>query len=239
MDLGLDRFQGQLDKFAKLPRAYRMATIPLIVILVFGGYGYFFYKPAAAKRAAAEAQERDLERKVSEVRAIVSNLSAFENEIAELEKRLKQALRQLPDSKELPGLLTDVTSLGKDAGLEFKAFRPRDEIAKDFYAEVPIEVEFSGGYHDIARFFDKVSKLPRIVNVSELGIRILEESSVETVLKVTGEAVTFRFLEESAQAPAEDAKGGKGGKAARGAQAPAAGGKATVSQATPARRGQG
>ena len=219
LDLGLDRFQGQLDKFAKLPRAYRMATIPLIVILVFGGYGYFFYKPAAAKRAAAEAQERDLERKVSEVRAIVSNLSAFENEIAELEKRLKQALRQLPDSKELPGLLTDVTSLGKDAGLEFKAFRPRDEIAKDFYAEVPIEVEFSGGYHDIARFFDKVSKLPRIVNVSELEMEITGTDAESTLLKVHGEATTFRFLEHDvAPAPDPAAKGASATKATPGGQ---------------------
>jgi type IV pilus assembly protein PilO len=216
LDLGLDRFQGQLDKFAKLPRAYRMATIPLVVILILGGYGYFFYRPAAAARSAAETQERDLERKVSEVRAIVSNLSAFENEITELEKRLKQALRQLPDSKELPGLLTDVTSLGKDAGLEFKAFRPRDEIAKDFYAEVPIEVEFSGDYHDIARFFDKVSKLPRIVNVSQLEMEIADQKADSTRLKVHGEATTFRFLEHDAE-PAPDPSAKKGAAAAKAA----------------------
>ena len=127
-------------------------------MLVLGSYGWFFYRPASVERAAAEAKERDLERKVSEVRAIVANIAAFEQEIEEMEKRLKQALRQLPDSKELPGLLTDVSSLGKDAGLEFKAFRPRDEIAKDFYAEVPIEVEFSGDFHDIARFFEPSSR---------------------------------------------------------------------------------
>ncbi len=218
LNLGLDRFQEQFDKLGKLPRVYRIAAIPVIVIAVLGTYGYFFYMPAVAQRAAAEAQERDLERKVSEVRAIVSNLSAFENEIAELEKRLKQALRQLPDSKELPGLLTDVSSLGKDAGLEFKAFRPRDEIAKDFYAEVPIEVEFSGDYHDIARFFDKVSKLPRIVNVSQLEMEIAGQETDSTRLKVHGEATTFRFLEhdvapapdpKAKSAPAKAAAGGK------------------------------
>jgi type IV pilus assembly protein PilO len=215
LELGLDRIQAQLDKFAKLPRAYRMAAIPVIVALILGGYGYVFYKPAAAQRAAAEAQERDLERKVSEVRAIVANLSAFEQEIEELEKRLKQALRQLPDSKELPGLLTDVSSLGKDAGLEFKAFRPRDEIAKDFYAEVPIEVEFSGDYHDIARFFDKVSKLPRIVNVSQLEMEIADQAGDSTRLKVHGEATTFRFLEHEA-VPAEPANPNKPAAPARG-----------------------
>jgi type IV pilus assembly protein PilO len=204
LELGLDQIQGQLEKFAKLPKPYRMAAIPVIAMLVLGAYGWFFYRPAAAERSVAEAQERDLERKVSEVRAIVSNLAAFEQEIAEMEKRLKQALRQLPDSKELPGLLTDVSSLGKDAGLEFKAFRPRDEIAKDFYAEVPIEVEFSGDYHDIARFFDKVSKLPRIVNVSQLQMEIAGQEATSTRLKVHGEATTFRFLEHDVAPVAPD-----------------------------------
>jgi type IV pilus assembly protein PilO len=136
-------------------------------------------------------------------------------------------------------LLTDVNTLGKNAGLEIKAFRPGSEVKRDFYAEVPIEIEFVGKFHDIATFFDQVSKLPRIVNVAKLAIKIDEESAIETVLKVSGEAVTFRFLEEAAAepAPAEGgAKGGKGGKAARGSQAPAAGNAAAE---TPARRGQG
>jgi type IV pilus assembly protein PilO len=202
MNLGLDKFQSQLDKFAKLPKPYRVALVPLIAVLVLGGYGWLVYRPARAEVIAAKAAERDIERKVSEVRAIIANLDAFEAEIAEMETRLKQALRQLPDSKELPGLLTDVTSLGKDAGLEFKAFRPRDEIARDFYAEVPIEIEFSGDYHDIARFFDKVSKLPRIVNVSELNMEIADQKADGTQLKVKGEATTFRFIEQAMAPPA-------------------------------------
>jgi type IV pilus assembly protein PilO len=201
LDLGVDRFQGLIEKFAKLPRAYRIAAIPLIAGVILGGYGWLFYKPAHAQLVAIEAQERDLERKVSEVRAIVANLAAFEQELTELEAKLKQALRQLPDSKELPGLLTDVSSLGKDAGLEFKAFRPQDEVNRDFYAEVPIEVEFSGDYHDIARFFDKVSKLPRIVNVSELNMELANADADETRLKVKGEATTFRFIEHHEPAP--------------------------------------
>lgn len=216
MDLGLDRFQGQLDKFARLPRVYRMAAVPLVAALLLGGYAWLFFLPARAQLEVARGKERDVERKVSEVRAIVANLAAFEQEIADMEQRLKIALRQLPDSKELPGLLTDVTSLGKDAGLEFKAFRPQDEIGRDFYAEVPIEIEFSGDYHDIARFFDRVSKLPRIVNVSELNMEIAAQTVDSTLLKVSGEATTFRFIEQPA-APAETtpAKGGKPAPKAR------------------------
>jgi type IV pilus assembly protein PilO len=216
MDLGLDRFQGQLDKFARLPRVYRMAAVPLVAALLLGGYVWLFFLPARAQLEVARGKERDVERKVSEVRAIIANLEAFEQEISDLEQRLKIALRQLPDSKELPGLLTDVTSLGKDAGLEFKAFRPQDEIGRDFYAEVPIQIEFSGDYHDIARFFDRVSKLPRIVNVSELNMEIAEQTVDSTLLKVHGEATTFRFIEQPAAAPAATpAKGGKPAPKAR------------------------
>jgi type IV pilus assembly protein PilO len=239
MDLGLERFSQQLERLGKVPRAYRVALLPVIAIVVGGLYTWGLYLPKAEELEGLRGQQLQLQRRLNEVRSVAANVGKFEEEIAALERKLKIALRQLPDSKELPVLLTDVNTLGKNAGLEIKAFRPGTEVKRDFYAEVPIEVEFVGKFHDIATFFDQVSKLPRIVNVSQLAIKIAEESAIETVLKVSGEAVTFRFLEEAAAAEAAPAQGAKGGKAARGGQAPAAGEKAAVSQATPARRGQG
>jgi type IV pilus assembly protein PilO len=207
VQLGLDQVQAQLERFAQLPKPYRMAALPVLLALVLGGYAYGFYLPARAQLVTVEHQEQDLQRKVSEVRAIVGNLAAFQKELGDLEQKLKLALRQLPDSKELPVLLTDISSLGKDAGLEFKLFRPKDEITRDFYAEVPIEVEFSGSYHDIARFFDKVSKLPRIVDISRLHIALADQKSLESPrLVVKGEATTFRFIEGAAAAAPTPAK---------------------------------
>jgi type IV pilus assembly protein PilO len=157
------------------------------------------------------------------VRSVAANMGRFQDEIAGLEKKLKIALRQLPDSKELPVLLTDVTSLGKNAGLEFKAFRPQDEVRRDFYAEVPIGIEFTGTFHEIANFFDRVAKLPRIVNVAELDMSIGDESANQTKLKVKGRATTFRFLEEELSrdggaVPSEkkEPRGKKKGKAESG-----------------------
>jgi type IV pilus assembly protein PilO len=142
------------------------------------------------------------------VRSVASNLPAFELRLTELEGELKTAVRQLPNSKELPGLLTDISSRGKNAGLEFKGFRPKDEVPRDFYAEVPIDIEFTGGFHEIARFFDDVSKLPRIVNVNDLKVEIEKEAPFGTRLIVRGNATTFRFLEQAAApvAPAAPAK---------------------------------
>lgn len=222
MNLGLDQISAKLEAFAKLPRAYRIAAIPALCALVLGLYGYLLYQPARAELARVEQKERELQRKVSEVRAIVANLAAFEQELADLEQKLKLALRQLPDSKELPVLLTDITSLGKDAGLEFKLFKPKEEVPRDFYAEVPIEIEFSGTYHEIARFFDRVAKLPRIVNVSRMDMSLANADSDSTVLNVRGEATTFRFIEQAAQPqPAAQPRG----RGPRAAAAPARGGR--------------
>jgi type IV pilus assembly protein PilO len=207
LQVGLDQIQARLDRFARLPKAYRVGAVAALCASMIGLYGYLLYRPAHAELARVEKKEQELQRKVGEVRAIIANLPAFEKEIEELEGRLRYALRQLPDSKELPVLLTDISSLGKDAGLEFKRFRPQPEISREFYAEVPIEIEFSGSYHEIARFFDKVSRLPRIVNVNRLEMAIADSNADSTRLSVKGEATTFRFIEHAAAPAAAEPQG--------------------------------
>jgi type IV pilus assembly protein PilO len=211
MDLGLDKYQAQLDKLSKLPRGVRLGIAPALCAAVLGAYAYLFFMPARAERTAAREQQLQLQRRLAEVRAVAGNEAQVKEEIAALERRLKEALRQLPNDKELPGLLTDVSSLGKNAGLEFKSFKPNEEVPKKFYAEVPIELEFTGRYHDIARFFDDISRLPRIVNMGEMEVTIARESADSTLLKVAGRATTFRFIEE-APAPAAPAPGAPGAK---------------------------
>jgi type IV pilus assembly protein PilO len=196
MNLSLDELTGALEKLAKLPRSYRMAMLPAIVVLVSVVYVYFMYLPTKSTLESVRDQHLQLQRKLTEVRTVAGNEEAVKAEIAALEKKLDVALRQLPDSKELPVLLTDITSLGKNAGLEFKAFRPQDETRRDFYAEVPIDIEFVGGFHEVAVFFDEVSRLPRIVNIGELDVAISSEEASDTVLLVKGSATTFRFLDD-------------------------------------------
>ena len=213
MDYGLDQFQGQLDRLNKLPRAYRMSMIPAIIVLVCAVYVYFLYLPAKQELTSVHEQHLQLQRKLAEVRAVASNEDAVKAEIEALEHKLSMALRQLPDSKELPVLLTDITSLGKNAGLDFKGFRPQTEVNKGFYAEVPIEIEFTGQFHDAAMFFDEVSRLPRIVNMGELEIAINREDTIRTVLKVSGRATTYRFVEAPPEETEPEKTKGKGRRA--------------------------
>jgi type IV pilus assembly protein PilO len=226
MNLGLDQIQGQLEKLAKLPKAYRTALLPAVVVLVLAAYVWFLYLPAKRELEIARDQQLQLQRKLSEVRSVAANEEAVKREIELLEKKLAVALRQLPDSKELPVLLTDITSLGKNAGLDFKAFRPREEVRREFYAEVPIDIEFDGRFHDIAMFFDEISRLPRIVNIGQLDITINDESTLETMLNVKGSATTFRFVEQAASPEPEPAAGGKKAGAGKAGAAKAGHGKA-------------
>lgn len=194
MDLGLDKLDPTLERFAKLPKAYRLAVVPAAVLVLGAVYYFLLFEPTRTQLDRLEAQRHQLTRKLNEARSAAANVEPFERELRRLEEQLTAALRRLPNSKELPVLLVDISTLGKDAGLEVTEFTPQTEKQLGFYAEVPIQLEFSGRYHDIARFFDRVSKLPRIVNVGNLQMSTKAAAS-ETILSVTGTATTFRFIE--------------------------------------------
>ena len=186
--------QAIFDKFAKLPTAARVGAIVSVAILMVALYYFLIYEKMSTQRENLHLEETKLQRRLSEVRSIAANISAFEAEITELEIQLNAALRQLPNKKQLEVLLTDISNLGKTAGVEIRSFKRQDERAHDFYAEVPISIEWEGRYHDIARFFDLMSKLPRIVNMGAIEMGVGRETFDETRLKVNGTATTFRFV---------------------------------------------
>jgi type IV pilus assembly protein PilO len=186
--------QARLDQLAKLPPAARGGILAVLALLVASVYFGLVYRDASHKLDRLHAQELELQRKLSEVRSIAANIAAFEEEIANLELKLQKVLRQLPNDKEIEVLLTDVSNLGKTAGIEIKSFKRREEVVHDFYAEVPLDIEIEGQYHNIATFFDMLANLPRIVNVGSLDIKVGKDTMDSTILKVTGTATTFRFV---------------------------------------------
>jgi type IV pilus assembly protein PilO len=188
------QLQSRLDQIAKLPQSARAGIIVGIALLMVGGYYFTIYRGMAERLEGLRANELELQRKLSEVRSVAANLGAFEEEIANLELKLSKVLRQLPNEKELEILLTDISNLGKKSGIEIKSFKRHEEVPHDFYAEVPIAIEIEGGYHNIARFFDLMSDLPRIVNMGAMLLKVSRESAEETRLRVTGTLTTFRFV---------------------------------------------
>jgi type IV pilus assembly protein PilO len=191
------QLQSRLDQLAKLSRNARMGILAGLAVVLAAGYYFGVYSGQADRLATMRSRELELQRKLSEVRSIAANIKAFENEITLLEGQLAVALRQLPNEKQLEVLLADISNLGKTAGVEIKSFKRGSELAHDFYAEVPIDVQLEGTYHEIARFFDSVSRLPRIVNMGALEMKVSSATPIETRLVVSGTATTFRFVNKS------------------------------------------
>ena len=186
--------QEKFDKILKLPKAARIGILVGIGALICSGYYFGLYQEDSQELDRFQGEEANLQRKLSEVRLIAGNIDAFETEISGLELKLKKALRQLPNEKQLEVLLTDISNLGKTAGVEIRSFSRQEEIVHDFYAEVPISIQLDGQYHDIGKFFELLSQLKRIVNMGSLKISISRESLDATYLKVTGIATTYRFV---------------------------------------------
>ncbi len=125
---------------------------------------------------------------------------------------LKKALRELPNDREIPELLKRISSVARKVGLEIKKFQPLPEVVREYYAEVPVALEVAGSYHEVAMFFDRLSKLGRIVYVKNVEIKNPEEQGGKVFLDVVGTSVTFRFLSEDEITKAADGQRGKRGK---------------------------
>ncbi|MDE0886540.1 MAG: type 4a pilus biogenesis protein PilO [Myxococcota bacterium] len=196
-DIDLD---AQLEQIAKVPKPIRLAIAALLLASVAVGYGFVSYEPKAEKVELLQAEVQKLERKLSSIRAVVANLEAFEKEVAILEVEFKKARRRLPESKQFEDLLSDITNAGKKVGVRIKSIQRQPEIPHDFYSEVPFQIEVDGSYHNLARFFERIGGLPRIVNVGELDLRIETEGPDGTNLRLQGIATTFRFLNDAGSA---------------------------------------
>ena len=105
-------------------------------------------------------------------------------------------LRQLPGETEIPSLIVDISQTGLASGLQENLFQPQAEIPKDFYAEKPIKIRLSGGYHEVAKFVSGVAALPRIVTLHNIVITP-EEQGVYDSLSLEVTAQTYRYIEEA------------------------------------------
>ncbi len=122
-------------------------------------------------------------------------LKKFEAEYAEVDAQFQEALRLLPNTKEIPSLLKSITQLGTDSQLEFLLFSPQKERAQDFFMEIPVSIEVSGTYHNVAIFFDKVGQMERIVNI--LNVSMTPQKERSTIVTARFDAVTYRFKGET------------------------------------------
>jgi type IV pilus assembly protein PilO len=166
------------------------------LVLVFGLYWYFIYSGRRAETLQVMSKISELKQQRDTKQKLVANISQLQNTVRDLGAQLKEAEAQLPDSKEIPDLLSSISSAGRDAGLEVVSFRQRQEQLRDFYAEVPVDVSVRGNYHEVATFFESVGKLDRIVNVGDIVMQTPRREGDEMIVDTLCSATTFRFLDE-------------------------------------------
>ncbi len=203
-----------LDRFFELESRQRMMAAGAAVVLIFGVYWYFVYSGRRAETLQVMAKISELREQRDSKQKLVANIAQLQETVRDLGAQLKEAEAQLPDSKEIPDLLSNISSAGRDAGLEVILFRQRQEQLRDFYAEVPVDVSVRGNYHQVAAFFDRVGKLDRIVNVSDIVMQTPKREGDQMIVDTLCSATTFRFLdekerEEIAKEKAEKAKENK------------------------------
>jgi type IV pilus assembly protein PilO len=179
-----------------LPIRIGAVTAAFVAVLAFGIY-MFVIKQEQPLLERAQQDERDLRVTFEDKQRKAANFDAYRAQLAEIERDFGAMLRQLPGKTEVPSLLTDISQTALGAGLEEQLFQPMPEIQKDFYAELPIKLRYTGNYHELGNFVSGIAALPRIVTLHDISIKPVKDDSYdELILDVT--AKTYRYLGEDA-----------------------------------------
>ncbi len=180
------------------PFLFRAAVIGIVFAIVVGaGIYYTIIEDKAPALERVQQEERTLRDVFENKQRKAANYDAYKAQLAQMEQSFGTMLRQLPGETEIPSLIVDISQTGLAAGLQERLFQPRPEIPKDFYAEKPITISLSGGYHEIANFVSGIAALPRIVTLHDIAIAANNPQEFdELTLSVT--AKTYRYIEEEA-----------------------------------------
>jgi type IV pilus assembly protein PilO len=183
----------------------------LIIILPVVAFYFLHFTAKTKEIKGLEGQAAKLRKEIAGAKVRAAKLDEHLAEMEETQRLFAEASVLLPQKKEIPSLLTNVSALGTNSGLEMSSFRPGGERKQEFYAQIPVSLKVRGPYHNIGTFLYEVSKLDRIISATNISLGGAKGSRGETLLASSISLLTYRFLEESEMAPKEQ-KGKKGKK---------------------------
>lgn len=176
------------------PAAGKIAAIALVgLLMLVAGYYFVISKTLEDLESRQRAEEQLRQEFMTKYRQAV-NLEAYREQLVQLKESFEAMRRQLPDSNEIANLLVEITQAGLGRGLEFKLFQPGEARPSGFYAELPISIEVTGSYHQLAEFASDVAAFPRIVTLHDLSMTPAGKDSDLLIMK--GMAKTYQYLEE-------------------------------------------
>lgn len=191
------------------PRALTLAGL-FAVILISGWW--FVWNDQLDLLTARQQDELKLKEEFVAKKTQAVNLDLYVQQLSEIDRSFGALLKQLPNKSEVESLLIEVNQSGMGRGLQFELFKPGQEIVKDFYAELPINVRLTGTYHDFGAFAGDIGRLSRIVTLNNISI-ISNSQGRDGTLVMDAVTKTFRYLdEEELAAKRKAAQAAKGGK---------------------------
>ena len=177
-----------------------MGVFITLFVAIIGAGIYFDTQDQLQVLERKERKETELKEEFRAKADKAAKLELYKEQLAEMEASFGALLRQLPETTEVESLLVDVSQTGLAAGLEIKKFKPSDEEKKGFYAELPISLEVSGSFHQLATFISGIAALPRIVTISDMKLEPFSgEDQPDGKLKMAATAKTYRYLQEDEQ----------------------------------------
>jgi type IV pilus assembly protein PilO len=191
--IALDAFLE--NKVAKLnPNHHLMICVAAVLVPVVAFY-FLSYSPKSDQITGLQRNISSLQNAIKTAKIAASKFASQKAAMAEVENKFKKASQVIPDNKEIPSLLTSISSKGTGAGLDILSFQPGQERPQEFYAEIPVALSVNGSYNNIGHFLDTVSKLPRIVNLENLNLASPSVKDGEMVLRASLNLVTYKFIE--------------------------------------------
>ncbi|WP_221047686.1 type 4a pilus biogenesis protein PilO [Methylogaea oryzae] len=241
--MNLAEINWDIEYAGRWPWLVKGTVIAIVSLLVAGAWFYFDTQTQLDTLDQAQRKESELRTTFEVNHKKAANLAEYRKQLVEMEKIFGDMLRQLPDKTQVPELLVDVSQTGLAAGLEFELFKPLNEVKKDFYAELPIDVRVVGSYAKFASFVSGLAALPRIVTIHNVHIKrsgagggagksdnaAAGKTGASDALIMETQVKTYRYLDEGEEAAANAAKkpapGGANKPAPAAAAAKPAGGK--------------
>ncbi len=189
--------QDVLNAVNKLPLPQKIAVLAVAVVLITAGNWYFLVDPKLTEITQKQSTLRTLEDELIQKQSIANNLAQFKHEKEVLERRLAQALTELPNEANIDDLIKSLSDIGIKSGLTINTIEPQSEQRQSFYASIPIVMSVTGNYHEIGVFLDALSKLARIVNVTNIKMNSAKVQNDKLIVSASYVATTFRFLPET------------------------------------------
>jgi len=171
----------------------------LVAAVIFAAAWFLYFKPQQAEYTRIKAERVQVENEVFQLQEKKKQLDKIEAEIAKLTGELQELQKIIPQKEEIDVILRMIQQMAVDSRLEIIRFTPRGDIVRDFYAEGRIPIEVTGNYHNLASFFDRLSKFERLFNIENFTIRAVPSQTDDLTIAASFTAKTYIFLDEKVQ----------------------------------------